>query len=180
MTGRRPNNGQIVPNSLYRSFCFPQKITVPANCTAEPGGDESLDLHYVSEARFNQGRCFLPGAMGLPMLAAHILARRTLTAEHMRAMTRLFRRGSAADSAGVPCVHDDSSAVWEVSLNPFKGSWMPPYGAVLPLVCGTLGIIVLFVIYWCASRIPTDPQAAVDAGTGPADAVTEPAEAVSV
>src|SRR5207245_2208945 len=112
---------------------------------------------------FNQGRYFLPGAVGLPMLGALILARRGLTAQHLRTMTRLF--ALVLVPIQLVCLVF-TMCRWqsgEAILNPFKGTWMPPYGVLLPLICGTLGVIVQFVMYWWASRIPADPQPAVEA-----------------
>jgi hypothetical protein len=134
---------------------------------------------------FNQGRYFLPGAVGLPMIGALIMARRGLTADHVRTMTRLL--AVVLLPIQFVCLVF-TMCRWqsgEVLLNPFKGSWLPPYGAVLPLVCGLLGVLVQFFMYWRAARVPAAPQPAIDADTGPVDAgsvdaVTERVQAISV
>lgn len=135
---------------------------------------------------FNQGRYFLPGAVGLPLLAAHILARRGLTAMQMRAMTRMF--AVLLLPIQLVCLLY-TMCRWESGLtilNPFKGSWMPPYGPTIPIVLGFLGVIVLFVVYWWASRIPkavanaTDDVAPVpDEAVAPTEPSSEPTPAMS-
>jgi hypothetical protein len=130
---------------------------------------------------FNQGRYFLPGAVGLPLLAAHIMAKRGLTAEHLRTMTRLF--ALLLLPIQLICL-PYTMARWQSGLrglNPFKGDWLPHYGTVLPLVCATLGVVVLFVMYWHASRIPAEPSA-VEPGDedAVADEIPAKAEIVSV
>lgn len=109
---------------------------------------------------FNQGRYFLPGAVGLPLLAAHILAKRGFTAVQLRATTRML--AILLLPIHLVCLAY-TMCRWQSGLqilNPFKGSWMPPYGPVIPLVLETVGVVVLFVVYWRASRIPT-PAAVV-------------------
>jgi hypothetical protein len=110
----------------------------------------------------NQGRYFMAGAVGLVLLAAWIMSRRGLTPVHMRTMTRLF--AVLLLPIHLVCLVF-TMARWQsglISLNPFNGSWVPPYGHVLPLAAGTLGVIVLFVMYWLASRIPVEPAAPQD------------------
>jgi hypothetical protein len=124
---------------------------------------------------FNQGRYFLPGAVGLPLLGAHILARRGINAEQMRAMTRIF--AVILLPIQLVCLAY-TMCRWQSGLrilNPFKGTWIPPYGVVLPLVAGTLGVIVLFIVYWRASRIPV----AVPAEPVTEEPVTELVQTVS-
>ena len=102
---------------------------------------------------FNQGRYFLPGAVGLPLFAAHILARRGFTAEQLRDLTRLF--AVLLLPIHLVCLAYTMTR-WQSglrSLNPFEGSWLPPYGTVLPLACGAAGVAVLFAVYWRASRV---------------------------
>lgn len=105
---------------------------------------------------WNQGRYFLPGAVGLCLLAAHIIAKRGATAVHMRTMTRLFAVILLPiHLIALPFVMPR----WQSggrSSNPLKGDWLPHYGAVLPLVFIVLAVAVLFVTYWQASRIPVD------------------------
>ncbi len=106
---------------------------------------------------FNQGRYFLPGAVGLPLLGAHILARRGFTAEQFRSMTRLF--ALLLLPIHLVCLAY-TMCRWQSglrSLNPFTGSWSPPYGSVLPLISAALAVAVLFVVYWQATRVPVDP-----------------------
>ncbi|WP_112272229.1 DUF2142 domain-containing protein [Lentzea terrae] len=114
-----------------------------------------MELILINQTNwFNQGRYFLPGAVGIPLLAAHIMAHRLFTADHFRTMTRLL--------AGLLLpIHFLCLAYtmtrWQSGLaiaNPLKGSWHPPYGSVLPLVLGLAGVIVLWVMYWWASRLP--------------------------
>jgi Predicted membrane protein (DUF2142) len=101
---------------------------------------------------FNQGRYFLPGAVGLPMLGALILARRRLTADQIRSMTRLLAVLLLPIHVGCLAF---TMCRWQSglrSLNPFGGSWSPPLGSVLPLACATLAVVALAVAYWHASR----------------------------
>lgn len=106
---------------------------------------------------FSQGRYFLPGAVGLPILGAHILARRRLTADQVRSVTRLLVILLLPIHVGCLAF---TMCRWQSglrSLNPFKGSWSPPMGSVLPLVCAVVAVAVLAVAYWQASRISTQP-----------------------
>jgi hypothetical protein len=108
---------------------------------------------------FNQGRYFLPGAVGLPLLGAHILARRGFTAEQVRSVTRLL--AILLVPIHLVCLAY-TMCRWQSGLqilNPFKGSWTPPYGVVLPLASGALGAVVLLIVYWRASSIRARPPA---------------------
>ncbi|HEU5471769.1 MAG TPA: DUF2142 domain-containing protein [Actinophytocola sp.] len=103
---------------------------------------------------FNQGRYFLPGAVGLPMLAAWIMARRGLPAEQQRSITRLVL--VLLLPVQLICL-PYTMARWNsglVSLNPYNGSWEPPYGNTLPLVLVTVAVGVLFVTFWRAAGAP--------------------------
>jgi hypothetical protein len=127
---------------------------------------------------FNQGRYFLTGAVGLPIIGAYALARRGLTATDFRAMTRLL--AIVLVPLHLVCLAY-TMARWRsglVSINPFNGSWTPPYGVLIPLLCGTLAIAALLLTFWRASRIPapTSPPTAPDDETVPVAA----AESVSV
>ena len=109
---------------------------------------------------FNQGRYFLPTAVGLPMLGAHVLAHRGLTAAHMRSMTRML----AALLLPVQLVVlAYTMCRWQSGLeflNPLRGSWLPVLGPVLPLALAVLAVAVLFGTYWTAARVPDeDPSA---------------------
>ncbi|MFL6144093.1 MAG: DUF2142 domain-containing protein, partial [Labedaea sp.] len=43
---------QTVPASIDRGWCFPARVTVPASCERDPGGDESLvRVHTTAAAR---------------------------------------------------------------------------------------------------------------------------------
>jgi hypothetical protein len=113
---------------------------------------------------FNQGRYFLPGAVGLPLLGAHILARRCFTAEQLRSMTRLF---ALLLPIHLVCLAY-TMCRWQSglrSLNPFTGSWSPPYGSVLPLASAALAVAVLLVVYWRASDVPARPPVDNHKGT---------------
>lgn len=126
---------------------------------------------------FNQGRYFLPGAVGLPMLGAWILSRRALKPEQMRTLTRLF--ALILLPIHLVCLAF-TMARWQsglISVNPFNGSWVPPYGHLLPLLAATIGVIVLFVVYWRASRIPAELPPVEDNKT--AEVATERVEPVS-
>jgi hypothetical protein len=130
---------------------------------------------------FNQGRYFLPGAVGLPLLAAHIVARRSFTSEQMRTVTRLL--AVLLVPIQLVCLLF-TMARWQsgfISINPFNGSWVPPYGHVLPLVAGSLSVIVLLVMYWRASRIPVQPAASEvkDTDTNQHEPITEQGQSVS-
>lgn len=126
----------------------------------------AMEIILINQTNwFNQGRYFLPGAVGIPLLAAHVLAHRLLGPEHFRAMTRLL--------AGLLLpIHFLCLAYtmtrWQSGLaifNPLKGSWHPPYGSVLPLVLGLVGVVVLWVAYWWASRLPKVEAPAAPART---------------
>lgn len=48
------SRGEPVPVSLYRRpFCFPQNVTIAADCAVEPGGDERVEERWISMARYN-------------------------------------------------------------------------------------------------------------------------------
>lgn len=105
---------------------------------------------------FNQGRYFLAGAVGLPMIGSYILANRGVNPEQMRYITRML--AVLLIPIHLICLAYTMMR-WQSGLkilNPLKGSWLPHYGAVLPLVLGTLGCAVLLVMYWRASRIPVE------------------------
>jgi hypothetical protein len=107
---------------------------------------------------FTQGAYYMPGAVALPVFGAYVLARRVFTGAEVRMATRTFAVLLVPVQL-VALVY--TMARWNsglVSLNPFNGSWHPPYGVVLPLVLGLLGTIGVFVTYWTASRIPVEPR----------------------
>ncbi|ONI82033.1 hypothetical protein ALI22I_38360 [Saccharothrix sp. ALI-22-I] len=137
-----------------------------------------MEILLINETSwFNQGRYFLPGAVGIPLLAAHVLAHRALTAEHFRSMTRLL-------AFLLLPIHFVCLAYtmirWQSGLaimNPLKGSWHPPYGgSVLPLVLGAAGVIVLVAMYWVASRVPQPAQDTPEAESG-SEVAAEPVPA---
>jgi hypothetical protein len=102
---------------------------------------------------FNQGRYFLPGAVGLPLLGAYVLGRHAFTGEHFRSMTRMF--ATLLLPIHLICLAY-SMARWQSglrSLNPFAGSWSPPLGSVPPLIVATLAVTLLFLTYWRASGV---------------------------
>jgi Predicted membrane protein (DUF2142) len=101
---------------------------------------------------FNQGRYFLPGAVGLPLLSAYILVRRGFTAGDLRSITRLLAFVLLPIQLVCVVYSLDRWSSGLLSLNPFNGSWHPPYGVVLPLVLTSLAIVVQFAVYWRASR----------------------------
>ncbi|MCE7008862.1 DUF2142 domain-containing protein [Kibdelosporangium philippinense] len=115
----------------------------------------AMEIILINQTNwFNQGRYFLPGAVGIPLLAAHIMAYRLFTAEHFRSMTRLL--ATLLLPLHFICLWFTMTR-WNsgmVSFNPFNGSWTPPYGNVLPLVLGLLGVVVLWVMYWRSSQLP--------------------------
>jgi len=140
-----------------------------------------MELLLVNDVGwFNQGRYFLPGAVGLPMLAALIMARRGIAAEQMRSITRLL--AFLLLPIHVVCLAYTMTR-WQSGLailNPFKGSWTPPYGTVVPLALGLVGAVVLFIAYWQASSITPVPAAVTEqADEEPAAAAPKP-ETVSV
>lgn len=106
---------------------------------------------------FNQGRYFLPGAVALPLLGAHILAHRGLTAPHIQSITRLL--ATLLTPLHLACLAYTMTR-WQsglTTLNPLKGTWTPPYGTILPLTTITLATITLTTLYWHASHIPHPP-----------------------
>jgi hypothetical protein len=105
---------------------------------------------------FNQGRYFLTGAVGLPMLGAYVLARRRLTADQLRSATRLL--AFLLLPIHLVCLVYTMDR-WDSglhSLNPFNGSWTPPFGVAVPIVVGAVAVAVLFAVYWLASRTPAE------------------------
>ena len=112
---------------------------------------------------FNQGRYFLPGAVGLPLIGAYIMSKRGFTGVNMRSTTRLLAV-LVVPLQFVCLVYSlDRWRSGLLSLNPFNGSWTPPLGVVFPLVLGALGTIGMFVTYWVASRIPAEPREPLEA-----------------
>ncbi|MEU7525225.1 DUF2142 domain-containing protein [Saccharothrix sp. NPDC042600] len=127
---------------------------------------------------FSQGRYFLPGAITIPVLAAHVLAKNALTAEHFRSATRIF--ALLLLPIHLVCV-PWTMIRWQSGfaiMNPFKGSWVPPYGHVVPLASALLGVLVLGVMYWWASRLPSVPAVADEGPEQPES--TETVEKVPV
>lgn len=103
---------------------------------------------------FNQGRYFLAGAVGLPMLGGYAMARSGIAAEKFATMTRtlaLFLLPIQLVCLGYTMCRWESGLR---SINPLNGSWHPPLGPVLPLVLGLLGVLILGAVYWWASRGP--------------------------
>jgi hypothetical protein len=120
---------------------------------------------------FNQGRYFLAGAVGLPLLGALVLARRRLSATQTRSMTLVL--AVLLLPIHLLCLLF-TIARWRsglVSLSPLNGSWTPVYGVALPIITGTVAVVVLFVVYWLASRIPPTQ----DSEREPAEGQAEPA-----
>ncbi len=112
-------------------------------------GQELLLVNQIGW--FNQGRYFLPGAVGLPMLGAYALARRGLDAGQIRLVTRTL--AVVLVPIHVVCLAYTMTR-WQsglASLNPLEGSWMPPLGPVVPLVLGAAAVVVLVFLYWRAS-----------------------------
>jgi hypothetical protein len=104
---------------------------------------------------FNQGRYFLTGAVGLPLLGAHVLGRRGLPADRLRLLTGLLAVLLLPIHLVCLVVTMDRWDSGLRSLNPYNGSWQPPLGVTLPIVTGAAAVTVLFVVYWLASRTPT-------------------------
>lgn len=108
---------------------------------------------------FNQGRYFLPGAVGLPMLGALVLAHRGLTAAQIRTLTRTLV--VVLLPFHLVCLAY-SMTRWQSGLeilNPLRGTWTPPLGPVLPLVVGAVAVAVLFAMFWRASALDLEPVA---------------------
>lgn len=105
------------------------------------------ELVTANEGWFNQGRYFLPGAVGVPLLGAHVLARR-LGAADLRSLTRtlavLLLPIQFVVLAYTMCRWQSGLQL----LNPLKGSWLPPLGPVLPLALGAAGVVVLCFVFW--------------------------------
>lgn len=118
----------------------------------------AYEVLTANEGWFNQGRYFLPGAVGVPMLGAHVLARR-LRAGDLRALTRTLATLLLPIQFVVLAY---TMTRWQSglqSLNPLKGSWLPPLGPVLPLVLGGAGVLVLGPMIWLSSRVADAPTA---------------------
>jgi hypothetical protein len=119
---------------------------------------------------YNQGRYFLPGAVGLPILGAYILAENGVTAEKFRSIIRSL--ALVLIPIQLVCLAYTMTR-WQSGLeilNPLKGSWLPPLGPELPLVLGALSVVLLFVLYWWASRITKpSPDAPLESGAATED-----------
>lgn len=123
------------------------------------------ELLTANEGWFNQGRYFLPGAVGVPMLGAHVLARRL----RQRDLTSLTRTLAVLLVPIQFVVLAYTMCRWQSGLqilNPLKGSWLPPLGPVLPLAFGVAGALVLGLLFWRAARVvapspdlPGEPEA---------------------
>ncbi|MFD1046079.1 hypothetical protein ACFQ1S_11140, partial [Kibdelosporangium lantanae] len=106
---------------------------------------------------FNQGRYFLTGAVGLPMLGAYYMARNRLTGDQVSRLTRMF--------AVILLPFHFVCMVYSLtrytsglrSLNPFNGSWQPPYGVILPMVLAVVGIAIQYVVFFRNSKAPAEP-----------------------
>ena len=113
---------------------------------------------------YNQGRYFLPGAVGLPILGAYILARSGVADEKFRSITRTL--AVVLVPIHLVCLAFTMTR-WQSGmaiLNPLKGSWLPPLGPELPLALGALAVVVLLVMYWRESRVSDrTPETPLDA-----------------
>jgi len=106
---------------------------------------------------FNQGRYFLPAAVGLPILGAYLIGRSGLAPATVRSITRTL--AVVLVPIHLVCLAY-TMCRWQsglVILNPLKGSWLPPLGPELPLVLGALSVLVLLALFWRGSRIPVEP-----------------------
>lgn len=106
---------------------------------------------------FNQGRYFLPGAVGLPILGAYVMANAGIDPTRLRSMTRMLAVVLVPIQFVVLAYTMTRYQSGLTLLNPLKGSWLPPHGPVLPLVLGALSVVVLIALFWRASRLPTAP-----------------------
>ncbi|MEV4628727.1 DUF2142 domain-containing protein [Micromonospora sp. NPDC049523] len=134
----------------------------------------------ISKSGFiNQGRYFLPMLIGVPILAAYVVANRGFAAPLNR-LTRLFAVvllplhvlvlawGMIRFQNGMP------SPLYPPSLNPLTGSWHPQLGSVTPLLLGVLSAVVLVTFY---RRITIDiPESVAEAAPGEAQPVSGVAE----
>jgi hypothetical protein len=111
---------------------------------------------------FNQGRYFLTGAVGLPILAAYVMGRDRLTDAQVSHMTRLFAVILLPIQFVCLFITMDRYASGLQSLNPFNGPWQPPYGVVLPLVMTVVGLVVQYVALTRATRVPPRERAVTD------------------
>lgn len=114
-------------------------------------------LRANSSGWFNQGRYFLPGAVGLPIIGAYVLARSGFNPDKFRALTRTL--AVVLVPIQVVCLAFTMcrwQSGWRI-LNPLKGSWLPPLGPELPLALGAASVLVLLAMYWRASRLPRSP-----------------------
>ncbi|GIG61297.1 hypothetical protein Lfu02_56690 [Longispora fulva] len=113
-----------------------------------------------------QARYMMPLLVGVPLLGAFVIERRTASAEMARRLTRMivvvllpihlvflwytmirWQRGIKVNRPGI------------ADLNPFGGAWTPPLGSVLPLVAMVVG---LAVIGWLTWRGPARAAAVAD------------------
>ena len=114
-----------------------------------------------------QGRYTLPLAVGVPLLAGHVLSARTTAVTPPR-----WLLPTAAALAGVAQV---AAFVWALrryehgvpgSLNPFTGTWLPPGGPILAIALFVAGMAALCVSLAMpgparpeSGRVEIEPQA---------------------
>lgn len=121
------------------------------------------------------GRYFLPVLVGVPILAAYVLAACGVTARHARSAVRM-----AVLLLPLHLVALVATMVrWQAGvgpvprINPLRGSWHPPLGSALPLLTAAAGLVVLGVLAWrLAPR--ADGQAGAPAHVPAADAAEDP------
>jgi hypothetical protein len=100
------------------------------------------------------GRYMLPLLAGMPLLAAFILERSILNARQARSFIRLFCIVLLPVHM-VLLVY--SMRRWQAGANqahpdPFKGTWHPPTGSVIPVVLMFIGLLVVGWAFWTAPR----------------------------
>lgn len=107
------------------------------------------------------GRYVLPLLAGVPLLAAFILERRLLKAQHARTFIRLC-------CVTLLPVHLllllEAMSRWQSGLNlahinPFRGDWHPPTTSYPPMLLMLAGLLVVGWAFWTApARIAAQPE----------------------
>ena len=127
--------------------------------------DEDLDEGPAPEVNnigwIIGGRYVLPLLAGVPLLAAFILERRLLKAQHARTFIRLccvtllpvhlllLLEAMSRWQSGLNLAH----------LNPFKGDWHPPTTSYPPVLMMLAGLLVVGWAFWTApARIAAQPE----------------------
>jgi hypothetical protein len=107
----------------------------------------------------------MPLLVSMPLLAAFIVERRALAADHARSLARLIGMSVLPVHLGALVY---TMVRWQRGLpdplglrdlNPFVGAWQPPLGSVLPLAAMTVGLSIIGWLVWVAPGSPDSAAA---------------------